>query len=129
MATIVTRAGKGSPLTWNDMDSNFTNLNNDKQENLPNQVGQNGKVLGTDGTSLSWVANGSGGGSVVVVNKYNGGAANYTLSTTPSTINNTQVIVNGIVLTPTLDYTLTGAVITPLKTWPTGINNIVIWTI
>lgn len=61
MAKIVTRAGKGSPLTWNDMDSNFINLNNDKQEDLPNQVGQNGKVLGTDGTSLSWVSPGGGG--------------------------------------------------------------------
>ena len=61
MTTIVTRAGKGTPLSWEEMDSNFINLNNDKQEDLPNQVGQNGKVLGTDGTSLSWVANGGGG--------------------------------------------------------------------
>jgi hypothetical protein len=32
MATIVTRAGKGSPLTYNEMDDNLTNLNNDKVE-------------------------------------------------------------------------------------------------
>lgn len=32
MATIVTRAGKGSPLTNNEVDSNFTNLNTDKFE-------------------------------------------------------------------------------------------------
>jgi hypothetical protein len=32
MATIVTRAGKGSPLTHNEVDSNFTNLNTDKVE-------------------------------------------------------------------------------------------------
>ena len=30
MSTIVTRAGKGSPLTWNEVDNNFTNLNTDK---------------------------------------------------------------------------------------------------
>jgi hypothetical protein len=30
MATIVTRAGKGSPLTHNEVDANFTNLNSDK---------------------------------------------------------------------------------------------------
>jgi hypothetical protein len=30
MATIVTRAGKGSALTWAEADANFTNLNNDK---------------------------------------------------------------------------------------------------
>lgn len=32
MSTIVTRAGKGSPLTNNEMDSNLTNLNTDKIE-------------------------------------------------------------------------------------------------
>ena len=30
MTTIVTRAGKGSPLTQVEMDANFTNLNSDK---------------------------------------------------------------------------------------------------
>ena len=30
MSTIVTRAGKGSPLTHAEVDSNFTNLNTDK---------------------------------------------------------------------------------------------------
>ena len=32
MSTIVTRAGKGSPLTHAEVDSNFTNLNSDKVE-------------------------------------------------------------------------------------------------
>lgn len=32
MSTIVTRAGKGSPLTHNEVDANFTNLNTDKLE-------------------------------------------------------------------------------------------------
>lgn len=32
MSTIVTRAGKGSELTWNEMDANFTNLNTDKYQ-------------------------------------------------------------------------------------------------
>jgi len=32
MSTIVTRAGKGTPLTNDEVDSNFTNLNNDKLE-------------------------------------------------------------------------------------------------
>lgn len=32
MATIVTRAGKGSPLTHNEVDANFENLNSDKIE-------------------------------------------------------------------------------------------------
>jgi hypothetical protein len=32
MSTIVTRAGKGSALTWTEGDANITNLNNDKLE-------------------------------------------------------------------------------------------------
>lgn len=36
MATIVTRAGKGSPLTNNEVDANFTNLNNGKLETSNN---------------------------------------------------------------------------------------------
>lgn len=32
MSTIVTRAGKGSPLTNTEVDSNFTNLNTDKYQ-------------------------------------------------------------------------------------------------
>ena len=32
MTTITTRAGKGTPLSWNEVDANFTNLNNDKAE-------------------------------------------------------------------------------------------------
>ena len=32
MATIVTRAGKGSPLTHDEVDANFDNLNTDKVE-------------------------------------------------------------------------------------------------
>ena len=35
MATIVTRAGKGSALTWTEGDANITNLNNDKLEAGP----------------------------------------------------------------------------------------------
>jgi hypothetical protein len=39
MSTIVTRAGKGSPLTFDEVDANFTNLNTDKY--------QAGNALGT----------------------------------------------------------------------------------
>lgn len=33
MTTIVTRSGKGSALSWTEVDTNFTNLNTDKAEN------------------------------------------------------------------------------------------------
>ena len=36
MATITLRETKGSPLTFAEADANFTNLNNDKQETIPN---------------------------------------------------------------------------------------------
>lgn len=36
MTTIVTRAGKGSPLTNNEVDTNFTNLNTAKMEGANN---------------------------------------------------------------------------------------------
>ena len=32
MSTIITRAGKGSALSWDEADANFTNLNVDKVE-------------------------------------------------------------------------------------------------
>lgn len=32
MSNLTTRAGKGSPLTNNELDANFTNLNSDKVE-------------------------------------------------------------------------------------------------
>ena len=34
MAVIVTRTGKGSPLTTAELDANFTNLNNNKIDNV-----------------------------------------------------------------------------------------------
>jgi hypothetical protein len=53
MATIVTRAGKGAPLTNAEVDANFTNLNADKFE-APSQTGNTGKFLTTNGTVASW---------------------------------------------------------------------------
>lgn len=50
MATIVTRAGKGSPLTNNEVDANFTNLNTDKPDGYigtaPNNIPLN-QLLGS----------------------------------------------------------------------------------
>jgi len=48
MSTIVTRAGKGSPLTHTEVDANFTNLNTDKAGYI---TGEGGTV--TQGTSKS----------------------------------------------------------------------------
>ena len=64
MATIVTRAGKGSPLTATEGDANFTNLNNDKLEKSGGTItGYNeGAIydLGTTGGTVAPnVANGN----------------------------------------------------------------------
>ena len=42
MSTIVTRAGKGSPLTHTEVDANFTNLNTDKAGYI---TGEGGSVV------------------------------------------------------------------------------------
>ena len=46
MATIVTRAGKGSALSHNEVDANFTNLNSDKLEANSNITVANATVTG-----------------------------------------------------------------------------------
>lgn len=64
MSTIVTRASKGSALTWTEADNNITNLNNDKMENFTvagdsgtNQTVSGGNTLTiSGGTGLSSVA-------------------------------------------------------------------------
>ena len=53
MATITTRAGKGSPLTNTEVDANFTNLNTDKLESTDLSV-STGAASG--GGSLSYAA-------------------------------------------------------------------------
>ena len=56
MATIVTRAGKGSPLTNTEVDANFTNLNTDKAElsgaNFTGSIDVTGSVV-ADGLTVS----------------------------------------------------------------------------
>lgn len=46
MSTLVTRAGKGSPLTHNEVDANFTNLNTDKVEKTAAAI-TGGTISGT----------------------------------------------------------------------------------
>ena len=42
MANITTRAGKGAPLSWNEADANFTNLNTELEASATyvNQINQ-----------------------------------------------------------------------------------------
>ena len=65
MATIVTRSGKGSPLTHTEVDSNFSNLNNDKLETSGGSMtgdlsfGDNDKAIFGAGSDLQIYHDGS----------------------------------------------------------------------
>jgi hypothetical protein len=73
MATIYTRATKGSALTWTEGDANITNLNNDKIEDIvEDTTPQLGGNLDVNGNSIVSVSDGNiaiapnGTGSVVL---------------------------------------------------------------
>ena len=62
MATIITRTGKGSALTFAEGDANFTNLNNDKLESSGGTLTGYAETihsLGTTDTPAIDVANGN----------------------------------------------------------------------
>jgi hypothetical protein len=52
MTTITTRAGKGSALTWNELDANLTNLNSDKSETSHTHAQLHDAVTVADSTSV-----------------------------------------------------------------------------
>jgi hypothetical protein len=89
MSTIVTRAGKGSPLTHTEVDANFTNLNADKT----------GYVAGEGGT----VAQATDKSTGVTLSKKCGqitmNAAALAADTTVSfTLTNTEVVATDIIV-------------------------------
>jgi hypothetical protein len=77
LTTIVTRAGKGSPLTNNEVDSNFTNLNDAKIETLTSTNGSV-TITGTGSTRNLSVSGGNGGGNAVAY-YFNGSVSQGTL--------------------------------------------------
>lgn len=89
MSTIVTRAGKGSPLTHTEVDSNFTNLNTDKA----------GYVAGEGGTVTQATSKSTG----VTLSKKCGqitmNAAALAANTTVTfTLTNTEVVATDIII-------------------------------
>ena len=63
MATIYTRAIKGSALTWTEGDANITNLNNDKMENFT-VAGDSGSSQTISGGNTLTISGGTGLSSV-----------------------------------------------------------------
>jgi hypothetical protein len=89
MSTIVTRAGKGSPLTHVEVDANFTNLNTDKT----------GYITGEGGT----VAQSSSKSTTVTLNKKCGqitmnGAALAAATTVSFTLTNSTIAVTDLLV-------------------------------
>ena len=111
MATIVTRIGKGSKLTFEEGDANFVNLNNDKLENLVEDTApQLGGDLDVAGNSIVSVSNGNitlapNGTGKTVANRLNYSEAVHSLGTTSGTI--APDAANGNVQTITLNGDLT----------------------
>jgi hypothetical protein len=58
--------------------------------------------------------------------RFNGGAASYTLTYNPQTPGAILVIVDGVVQDATNDYTTSGTTLTPTTVWPAGTNNVVV---
>ena len=103
MSTIVTRSGKGSPLTHNEVDANFNNLNTDKVEKTAAAITGgtiNGTTIGTtsattgkfstlEATGNSTLGTGSSqyiqveGGATAVLLSAQGAGANIPLALQP----------------------------------------------
>ena len=114
MSTIVTRAGKGSALTNNEVDSNFTNLNTDKIQVTGTPT--NGQAVTWNGTA--WVPStitagvssvASADGSVTVVDT--AGAIDLSVAIAASTTNVVALVRNttGATLTKGTAVYISGA--------------------
>ena len=101
MSTLTTRAGKGSPLTSTEVDTNFTNLNTDKIQ-ATNSPGTNGQVLTSNGTTASWTTPGGGGPSIALLT-VTGTAATVTGNTRRTNFSETSDV-NGIVSLTDTNY-------------------------
>jgi hypothetical protein len=136
MTTIVTRAGKGSALTWTEGDDNITNLNNDKIELTDLSVSASGdgsltynnttgvitytgpgstqyRAAFTAGTGISIT-------SGVITNTQSAGISDLVQDTTPQLGGNLDVLTRSIT-TSTTNGNIT---LTPNGTGMTMLNNI-----
>ena len=90
MSTIVTRAGKGSPLTHTEVDANFTNLNTDKAGYV---AGEGGAVTQATSKSTAPDALNKKCGTITMHNAALAADAIVSFTLTNSTIAETDVVV------------------------------------
>jgi hypothetical protein len=67
MSTIVTRAGKGSALTWTEGDNNITNLNTDKLESTGGTITGYKETVYSIGTTSGTIAPNAANGNVQTI--------------------------------------------------------------
>lgn len=84
-STIVTRAGKGTALTWDEVDANFNNLNTDKVALNDAQTLTNKTVTALKGTRVAMAANNIDLSAGDVFTKTISGATTLTVSNVPAT--------------------------------------------
>jgi hypothetical protein len=89
MSTIVTRSGKGSPLTHVEVDANFTNLNTDKAGYI---TGEGGTVTQATSKATAVTLN-KKCGQITMHNASLAAATTVTFTLTNSTIAATDVLV------------------------------------
>jgi hypothetical protein len=118
MSTIVTRAGKGSPLTNTEVDSNFTNLNTDKIQVTGTPT--NGQALIWNGTA--WVPGESATYPAAGIANSTGSAwgTSYSTSGTGTVV---ALATSPTLVTPALGTPTSGNFSTGTFTWPTFNQN------
>jgi len=90
MSTIVTRSGKGSPLTHVEVDANFTNLNTDKAGYI---TGEGGTVTQAPSVKTNTVTLNKKCGRITMHNASLAAATTVTFTLTNSTIAATDLLV------------------------------------
>ena len=111
MSTIVTRAGKGSPLTNNELDANFVNLNTDKYQSgdsasfaqvAVDNILVNGNTISSTDTNGNIILSPNGSGTVDVASSKITGLAAPTASTDAATKQYVDEIAEGIKSRPSV---------------------------
>ena len=89
MSTIVTRSGKGSPLTHNELDANFNNLNTDKAGYI---AGEGGAVVQATSKATGVTLN-KRCGDITLSNAALAASTNVAFTLTNSTIAATDIVI------------------------------------